>query len=58
VSAVAFLGIAVAVGVFGSLVVAFRNRSSRTHEDGVEHFSAVMRALAPQDSPPTEQRKR
>jgi hypothetical protein len=57
VTAVAFLGIAVAVGVLGSLVVAFRNRSTRIQEDGVEHFSAVMRALAPQDEPPTGHRK-
>ena len=48
-NALVFLGIAVAVGVLGSLVVAFRNRSSRTSDDGVEHFSAVMRALAPDD---------
>jgi hypothetical protein len=49
VSALLFLGIALAVGILGSLVVAFRNRSSRTSDDGVEHFSAVMRALAPED---------
>jgi hypothetical protein len=50
-NALVFLGIAVAVGILGSLVVAFRNRSGHTQDDGVEHFSAVMRALAPDDDP-------
>ena len=50
-NALVFLGIAVAVGVLGSLVVAFRNRAGKQSEDGVEHFSAVMRALAPDDEP-------
>jgi hypothetical protein len=49
VSSLAFLGIALGVSILGSLVIAFRNRSGKTSGDEVESFSAVMRALAPDD---------
>jgi hypothetical protein len=49
VSSLVFLGIAVGVSILGSLVIAFRNRSARSSGDEVESFSAVMRALAPDD---------
>jgi hypothetical protein len=49
VSSLVFLGIAVGVSILGSLVIAFRNRTARSSGDEVESFSAVMRALAPDD---------
>jgi hypothetical protein len=49
VSSLVFLGIALGVSILGSLVIAFRNRSPRSAGDEVESFSAVMRALAPDD---------
>ncbi len=48
-SALVFLGIAVGVSIVGSLIVAFRNRSRGVPDDGVESFSALMRALAPRE---------
>ncbi len=51
-SALVFLGAALALSVLGSLVISFRNRSSKTKSDGVRDFSDLMRALAPDDDHP------
>ena len=51
-SALVFLGAAVALSVLGSLVISFRNRTSKSEGDGVSDFSALMRALAPDDEGP------
>jgi hypothetical protein len=51
-SALVFLGAAVALSVLGSLVISFRNRTSKSQGDGVSDFSALMRALAPDDDGP------
>jgi hypothetical protein len=56
-SALVFLGAAVALSVLGSLVISFRNRSSKSHGDGVSDFSALMRALAPDDEQPAPEDK-
>jgi hypothetical protein len=52
-SALVFLGAAVALSVLGSLIISFRNRSSKSQSDGVSDFSALMRALAPDDDQPS-----
>jgi len=49
-SALVFLGAAVALSVLGSLVISFRNRTSKAQGDAVSDFSALMRALAPEDN--------
>jgi hypothetical protein len=53
-SALVFLGAAVALSVLGSLVISFRHRTSKSEGDGVSDFSALMRALAPDDDQPTQ----
>ena len=52
-NALVFLGAAVALSVLGSLVIGFRNRASKVQGDGVSDFSALMKALAPDDEPPS-----
>jgi len=48
-SAIVFLGLAVAVSIAGSLVVALRHRQPRNRYHAVDDFSARMDALAPPD---------
>jgi hypothetical protein len=57
-SALVFLGAAIALSVLGSLVISFRNRTSKQQGDGVSDFSALMRALAPDDDDPASNDKR
>jgi hypothetical protein len=56
-SALVFLGAAIALSVVGSLIISFRNRSSKSEGDGVSDFSALMRALAPDDERPAPKDK-
>ena len=56
-SGLAFLLIAVALSVIGTLVLWMRNRGSTSLDHGVEEFRREMRALSP-ESRPDEQRRR
>lgn len=55
-SSLAFLGLAVALALVGSLVVAFRNRPDRDAQDEVASFAKLMDALRPEDDEPGTRR--
>ena len=48
-SALVFLGVAIAVSVVGSLIVLLRNREPKTADSSVNEFNSRMQALSPED---------
>lgn len=52
-----YLGAAVLVCIFASMVVVLRNRRPRSLQSGVEEFARELRALAP-DTPVAAGRRR
>ena len=47
-SALLYLGVAIAISIVGILVLWYRNRKPRSLESGIEEFQRELRALAPQ----------
>ena len=57
-SGVAYLAIALAISILGSLVLWLRYRKPSSLEHGIDEFSREMRALAPESRRPQGGRSR
>ena len=57
-SALLYLGVALAVSAIGILVLWYRNRKPRSLESGINEFQEGLRALAPNNEKRVERRNK
>ena len=57
-SALLYLGVAIALSMLGILVLWYRNRKPRSLESGIEEFQQGLRALKPSDGDDKSDRQR